>query len=407
MKEGWKTVKLGDVCDFFRGLTYGKTDEVDFSSNIVLRSNNIELKSFKLNLAELKYISDDFVIPSEKRVKKGSLLICTANGSKEHLGKVALIDKDFNYAFGGFMGLLVPSEEILAPYLYYMMLSDSYKKYIKSLSDGANINNLKFKDLAVFELPLPPLEEQHHIVSILDASFEKIDALKKNAEENLKNAKALFQQVLAQELKPKEGWVEKKLGEIGEVFSGFAFKSSSFKTEGRYQIIRIGNIKQDNLRLNESPIFVDIVDDKTISKSLLYKGDLVVTQTGTRHKRDYGFIAMVKNDNLLLNQRNACIRISDVELAKFVLYYSYTKLYKDVFFANEGGTVGQGNVGISALKEMLISFPTDTEEQHRIVRTLDTLSEKCRRLEQVAQQTIRECDALKQSILRQAFSGDL
>ena len=57
-------------------------------------------------------------------------------------------------------------------------------------------------------------------------------------------------------------------------------------------------------------------------------------------------------------------------------------------------------------ENVIISIPP-LSEQHRIVRTLDTLSEKCRRLEQVAQQTIRECDALKQSILRQAFSGEL
>jgi hypothetical protein len=54
-----------------------------------------------------------------------------------------------------------------------------------------------------------------------------------------------------------------------------------------------------------------------------------------------------------------------------------------------------------------IKVPILNSNEHRIVATLDTLSEKCRRLEEVAQQTICECDALKQSILRQAFSGEL
>ena len=71
---------------------------------------------------------------------------------------------------------------------------------------------------------------------------------------------------------------------------------------------------------------------------------------------------------------------------------------------SSGTTIPQiNNKDVSPL---LIPLPV-IDEQHRIVRTLDTLSEKCRRLEQVAQQTIRECDALKQSILRQAFSGEL
>ena len=384
-------VKLGEVCEIQNGYAF---DSKCFSSESGMPL--IRIRDIKRGYTETFYDGD---YSSEYIVRKGDFLI--GMDGEFNIGEWNSEDALLNQR----VCKLIPNNKINVRFVYYY-IPESLKR-IESKTSFATVKHLSSKQIKEIDIPLPPLEEQHRIVSILDASFEKIDALKKNAEENLKNAKALFQQVLAQELKPKDGWVKKNLGEIGEVFSGFAFKSSSFKTEGRYQIIRIGNIKQDNLRLNESPIFVDIVDDKTLSKSLLYKGDLVVTQTGTRHKRDYGFIAMVKNDNLLLNQRNACIRISDVELAKFVLYYSYTKLYKDDFFANEGGTVGQGNVGISALKEMLISFPTDTEEQHRIVRTLDTLSEKCHRLEQVAQQTIRECDALKQSILRQAFSGEL
>ena len=65
------------------------------------------------------------------------------------------------------------------------------------------------------------------------------------------------------------------------------------------------------------------------------------------------------------------------------------------------------NLTIEKLKEMQITYPILEEEQINILSTIQTLSEKCRRLEQVALQTIRECDALKQSILRQAFSGEL
>ena len=71
-----------------------------------------------------------------------------------------------------------------------------------------------------------------------------------------------------------------------------------------------------------------------------------------------------------------------------------------------GNGANISNLNQKMLQDLLFVYPS-LEEQHRIVRTLDTLSEKCRRLEQVAQQTIRECDALKQSILRQAFSGEL
>jgi len=92
MKKGWEIKKLGEVCEFQRGLTYSKKDEVEFSENIVLRSNNVDLETNRLDFSDLKYINKNVEIPENKKVIKGSLLICTANGSKIHLGKVALID---------------------------------------------------------------------------------------------------------------------------------------------------------------------------------------------------------------------------------------------------------------------------------------------------------------------------
>jgi type I restriction enzyme S subunit len=62
MKSNWQTKKLGEVCDFSRGLTYSKKDEVDFSDNIVLRSNNIDLKSSLLDLSDLRYINNKIII---------------------------------------------------------------------------------------------------------------------------------------------------------------------------------------------------------------------------------------------------------------------------------------------------------------------------------------------------------
>src|SRR5258708_10557388 len=98
MKPGWVTESLGGLCEFQRGLTYAKGDEVDVSDNVVLRATNIDLTTNLLNFDELKYISDKVVVPDSKRVKKGSLMICTASGSKSHIGKAAFIDDDYGYA---------------------------------------------------------------------------------------------------------------------------------------------------------------------------------------------------------------------------------------------------------------------------------------------------------------------
>lgn len=113
MKAGWQTKPLGDICNFQRGLTYSKKDEVDLSDNVVLRATNIDLETNRLNFSELKFISEKIEVPAAKKLNRGSLLICMSSGSKSHLGKVAYIDDDYGYAFGGFIGMLTPSEGLL------------------------------------------------------------------------------------------------------------------------------------------------------------------------------------------------------------------------------------------------------------------------------------------------------
>lgn len=65
--QGWQEKTLDEVCSFSRGLTYSKNDEVEFSDNIVLRANNIDLVSNSLNFDELKYITSTFAIPEDKK----------------------------------------------------------------------------------------------------------------------------------------------------------------------------------------------------------------------------------------------------------------------------------------------------------------------------------------------------
>jgi type I restriction enzyme S subunit len=189
--SGWQIARLDNLCTFQRGLTYSKAEEVDFSNNAVLRANNIDLASNKLNFDEIRYISDTVKVPPNKKVRQGSLLICTASGSRAHLGKVALIDTDCDFAFGGFMGLITPNDKIDSHYLYYALTGQQFQAKLDSLAAGSNINNLKFGDIADFEIPIPPLEEQRRIVAVLDEAFAAIAQATANAEKNLANAREL------------------------------------------------------------------------------------------------------------------------------------------------------------------------------------------------------------------------
>ena len=244
MREGWKRVKLGEIITLRRGLTYKKDDEVGFSEKIVLRSNNVNLLTHLFDYDELKYLRSDFDIPADKYIKQGELLMCMSNGSKAHLGKVALYDgEDDIYAFGGFMSAISHNDLIASKFLYYALITSRFKDYINTLSAGANINNLKTKDIDAYSIELPSLEEQHRIVELLDAEFAKIDAIKANAEKQLQWAKDLFQSALKDLLTPKEGWERNLLGHfISNLRTGLNprthFKLNTDDASGYYITVR-------------------------------------------------------------------------------------------------------------------------------------------------------------------------
>ncbi|MBP3375104.1 MAG: restriction endonuclease subunit S [Bacteroidaceae bacterium] len=379
MKEGWKMVKLKNICD-------------KASSNVAqkdLDNNNGEYPIYGASGFIKKVDFFHYDKPYIGIVKDGS-----------GVGRVNIYPA--NSSLLGTLQYILPKTGYELGFVYYALQSLNLSKY----KVGAAIPHIYFRDYGEKELSVPPLEEQHRIVSILDASFEKIDALKKNAEENLKNAKALFQQVLAQELKPKEGWVEKKLQDVCEIINGYAFPSSAFKKNNEVKVIKITNvgvgkfIKDDENKLPQH--YLTDVENVIINEL-----DIVVALTRTIIAEGLKVAIVPKEyDGALLNQRVAALRMYPKVLLREYLYYYFQTKYAKEYVLSRVNTLMQPNLSIKDLRDMPIPYLPFETQQH-IVRILDTLSEKCRRLEEVAQQTIRECDALKQSILRQAFSGEL
>jgi len=407
MKQGWEIKRLEDVVEFQRGLTYSKKDEVDYSDNIVLRSNNVDLLKNQLDFTELKYINPSIEIPENKKVKKGSLIICTANGSKSHLGKVALIDDDYNFAFGGFMGLITPKEKLNSNFLFHLLTSDNYKKFISELSDGANINNLKFGDLGQFEVPIPSLPEQQRIVSILDECFAAIAKAKANAEQNLKNAKELFESYLQGVFEKKgDGWEEKPLKDLTtKIGSGATPRGGqeSYKSEG-ISLVRSMNIHDWEFRENNLA-FIDDKQAKELDGVTLQENDVLLNITGASVARCCVFPKEYLPARV--NQHVSIVRSKkDLLDARFLNLLLTSKPYKDqLLFTGEQGATRQA-ITKAQIEAFTVSFPS-IEEQQTIVRQLDALRAETQKLEAVYQKKIDDLEELKKSILQKAFAGEL
>lgn len=374
----WPKVRLGDVCEFRRGLTYSKGDEVEVSSNVVLRSNNVDLDTGLMVYDELKYISNDFEIPDDKRVVADSVLMCMANGSKAHLGKVGYIEKDLGYAFGGFMGLLVP-KGVVGKYLYWVLSSASFKKLIQGLTAGANINNLRFAAIKDFEIPLPPLAEQKKIVEKVEKALKRVDALKAQFERMEKSAADYFKAALAETFAVVKG--EKvKLGDVCE----------------NCDSKRIPITKSDR-RAGAFPYYgasgvVDHVDQ------YIFDGDfLLVSEDGANLLARSTPIAFSVSGKVWVNNHAHVLRFESMDTQRYVEYF-----FASIDIADCVTGAAQPKLTQNALNAILLPYPS-LDVQREVVKRLTEIKCTASRLEEAARRCIGICGKMRKAILAEAF----
>ena len=215
--DNWCWVRLGDISYTNIGLTFKPTD-ISSEGTIVLRSSNIQ--NGKINLDDIVRINID--ISESKKCYRNDLLICVRNGSKNLVGKTAIINND-GFTFGAFMAIC---RSKCYRYLYYYLSSPLFRGDLDNVST-TTINQITQTNLKNRLIPLPPLKEQQRITEILKnilvqieklkVNEEKLDLLQKNFPDRLKKSllQAAIQGKLTQQLSTDDN-VDDLLAEIRE-----------------------------------------------------------------------------------------------------------------------------------------------------------------------------------------------
>jgi type I restriction enzyme S subunit len=205
-----------------------------------------------------------------------------------------------------------------------------------------------------------------------------------------------------------QGWEWVRLGELSAFLGGYAFKSHTYVKSSKNQVLRLGNVKNFGLLLDQKPVFISDDIANANRGYLLKEGDLLITMTGTRAKRDYLFATLVKNYhlnriNLYLNQRVGCLRFfKPLYIELFEKFLKADNLL-DNLFTIATGTANQANIGAKALKEFIFPLPP-LAEQKRIVAKVDQLMHLCDELETQLNQSKKDSEILMQAVLHEAFS---
>lgn len=287
--------------------------------------------------------------------------------------------------------------------------------------NGTTRLKLTQASMRTIPVPLPPLAEQKRIVEQIESLFAKLDEAKEKTlsvvESFESRKKAIlnnaFNGLYSTDWREKHhctlaDWKDRKINEICIPRAGFAFNSKKF-TESGIQIIRMGNLYAGKLNLSRSPVFYDIsdVDDNIIKRSMVHDGDILLTLTGTKYKRDYGYAVCIEGEHeLLVNQRILCLSPTEKIDKEYLLYYLRSEIFRDIFFSNETGGVNQGNVSSKFVENIEIKLPS-IEEQKEISKILKNILTKEEQAKELAEFVIEQIELMKKSILAKAFRGEL
>ena len=290
----------------------------------------------------------------------------------------------------GTMQYILPKNGYNIRYIGYCLQSLDLSKY----KQGAAIPHIYFRDYGERVVKVTDnISEQQRIVSRLDSAFAHIDELKANAEKQLSEAHTLFQKALSKAMEPKEGWEEKKLGEISKYSIGLTYKPADVSENGTI-VLRSSNIQNDKLDL------ADIVRVTCTIKDDLYvqEGDILMCSRNGSSKL-VGKVALIPE----ISERmtfGTFMMIIRGDYNPFLFYFLKSDIFRNQIKHGEANMINQ--ITRYMLDDIKVNVPPLSEQQ-RIVSLLDALSEQVRAFEDTQRKIIAECDALKQALLRKVF----
>ncbi len=413
MRPGWNANPLSDVAQFINGLWKGEAPP--FVHVGVIRNTNFT-KDGQLDDTDIAYIDVETKKFQKRRLQPGDLILeKSGGGPKQPVGRVVFFNKtDGEYSFSNFTAAIrVMDPAVLDPrflhlYLHWVYISGRTEA-MQSHSTG--IRNLNGNAYKAIEVVYPSLAEQRRIVAILDEAFEGIATVKAHADKILRNARELFASRMRNLFEQDAGWERVRLEELlgrswitshldGNHGSDYPRKEEFVDSGVPY--IAASAIKSGTVDFGEAK-YLSPQRAATIRKGLAKNRDVLFA-----HNATVGPVAILSTteDVVILGTSLTYYRcdpqhIHPEYLAHFMMSPAFTGQYRQVMKQST-----RNQVPITKQREFFHIIPP-IDVQRQIADDLDALAEQIERLVEAETRKLSALDELKQSLLHQAFSGQL
>lgn len=396
MKAVWQITRLAEVCQTAAGGTPLKSNKEFYEGGKVPWLQSGEVSQGEISAAKT-FITELGLKRSSAKLFPANTVVVAMYGATAGQVGILRFESATNQAVCG----ILPNKTFIPEFLYYLLLSRKSELVAQAVGNAQpNISQQKIRDMYV---PLVTISEQRRIVFTLAQAFGKIAQARANAEENLQNAREIFESYLQSVFTARgEGWAEKRLDEISTFSSG---GTPSNTNEGYWngEIPWVSGRDMKSTRLADSFLHISQSAVDESSTRLAPAGTLLVLVRGM------GLAHGAQITELMVpcafNQDIKGIHVDPSIIPRYLLFALRNRINSsDSVLSNAAhGTL---KINSDELRKVRIPIPP-LNDQQKAVKTIDLLVAETQRLESIYHRKIAALDELKQSLLHQAFSGQL
>ena len=291
--------------------------------------------------------------------------------------------KIFHYVSGKFglhqRAYLIHNFNNFSARYFYWYFSQNFYDRINSMTAKSSVDSVRKEMIEKMAILQPPIAEQRAIAEALSDVDGLIVALdKKIAKKRFLKQGAMQQLLTGKKRLPGfiDKWEEKKLGDVGSLLNGYAFKSETYSQAGKYKVITIANVQNGRLDTNDCNKVSTIPSD--IQKhQILKKGNILISMTG-----NVGRACLVTTIGCLLNQRVGLFAIRDnSQCDESFIYTIINSKEFETAMIDSGQGAAQSNIGKKDIEGYTFLLPNDIQEQQAIATILSDMDKEIADLE--------------------------
>lgn len=393
----WKTEALSDIAFMTSGGTPSKKNPEYYKDGTIPWVRSGELENGAIRDTAIKITQTGLEASSAKIFPKGTLLIALYGATIGKLGYLE-IDACTNQAVCG----IFDNEKVSLKYLYYFLLLHR-PDLVKQGAGGAqpNISQTILKKMMVSY----PVEkaEQLRIVGKIEELLSKLDASVAELQTAKEKLKVYRQAVLKEALSPEQGWHKYCFADLMEsVRNGYGKKPDDI---GEYRILRIssvrpGKVELSDFRCNQTPFDKD---------DLITENDLLFTRYNgsLEYVGVCACVPQLKEKYAYPDKIIKCTpKLKNPYHSRFLQYCMNQGEARKFIRSKIKTTSGQKGIAGSDIKKTVLWLP-ELPVQEKIVKMIDAKISTCDSIEQTIDTSLQQAEALRQSILKQAFEGSL